>query len=96
MKTRQGFVSNSSSSSFIIQKKDLTVEQYASIKNHIEVAKGMSSDAMQYASDGDAWNIHEDKDTLRGDTFMDNFSMYEFMTEIGVPEKAMNFDGENY
>lgn len=39
MKIRLGFVSNSSSSSFIIDKKNLTELQINLIKNHIEVAK---------------------------------------------------------
>ena len=39
MKLRQGFVSNSSSSSFIIDKKHLSTEQIRAIKNHLEVGK---------------------------------------------------------
>ena len=37
MKIRNGFVSNSSSSSFIINKENLTPNQIERIKNHIEV-----------------------------------------------------------
>jgi enolase len=36
MKIRTGFVSNSSSSSYIISKKNLTEEQIYMIKNHVE------------------------------------------------------------
>ncbi len=81
MKTRQGFVSNSSSSSFIIQKKDLTVEQYAAIKNHATVAAELFPDL---DSPGDAWSISEDKETLRGFTHMNNFDMHDFMSRMGV------------
>lgn len=35
MKIRNGFVSNSSSSSFILNKKDLTAEQIEQIKNYV-------------------------------------------------------------
>jgi len=38
MKIRSGFVSNSSSSSFIIRKTLLTVQQLESIRNHIAVS----------------------------------------------------------
>jgi hypothetical protein len=38
MKERNGFVSNSSSSSFILYKKDLTDIQIDQIRNHIQVA----------------------------------------------------------
>jgi hypothetical protein len=37
MKIRSGFVSNSSSSSYIVQKKNLSEEQIDMIKNHIDV-----------------------------------------------------------
>lgn len=36
MKIRNGFISNSSSSSFIIEKKNLTIEQIEKIKNHAD------------------------------------------------------------
>lgn len=38
MKIRSGFVSNSSSSSFIVQKKYLSQEQICKIENHIDEA----------------------------------------------------------
>jgi acyl carrier protein phosphodiesterase len=39
MKTRTSFVANSSSSSFVISKSDLTPEQIEKIKNYYEIAK---------------------------------------------------------
>ena len=39
MKTRSGFVSNSSSSSFVIQKSTLTPIQIHLIKEHLEVSR---------------------------------------------------------
>jgi len=39
MKIRIGFVSNSSSSSFVVSKKHLSLDQINKIKKHIEYAK---------------------------------------------------------
>jgi hypothetical protein len=39
MKIRNGFVSNSSSSSFVINTKNLSAQQIEAIRNHIEVAE---------------------------------------------------------
>lgn len=41
MKSRNRFVTNSSSSSFIVNKKHLTKLQIKSIKNHIHYSKGL-------------------------------------------------------
>ena len=80
MKKRFGFVSNSSSSSFIINKKDLTVNQYQKILNHRDVA------------DEDAWYIEETEDELTGTTGMDNFSMYEYMEKLGIDMSKIDWD----
>lgn len=95
MKTRQGFVSNSSSSSFVIQKRLLTPYQISLVKRHIEIANRDFREDF-YASESDQWSIHEMSDTIEGDTFMDNFDMRDFLLRIGVPEEAFEFDGENY
>jgi len=76
MKKRDGFVSNSSSSSFIISKKYLSIDQIAKIKDNRNCGH-------EYA-DSDYWNIEEDEATLRGQTFMDNFYIDNYMEEIGV------------
>jgi hypothetical protein len=74
MKTRTGFVSNSSSSSFIIDKKHLTTQQIELIKNHS-------------ASEGcdDPWDVEEKGEYVVGSTWMDNFDMEKYLREIGVP-----------
>ena len=84
MKTRNGFVSNSSDSSFIVKKKYLTEDQIEKIRNHS--VEGVKL-GMKYAK-SDPWEIHEGKKVICGETWMDNFDMYEFLDRIGVPKQA--------
>lgn len=88
MKTRMGFVSNSSSSSFIIKKKDLTPLQIDEIHDHIEVARRANS-LPEYICDYDGWCITETDDTISGQTSMDNFDMNGLLDTIGVDPKVV-------
>jgi hypothetical protein len=86
MKVRAGFVSNSSSSSFVVRKEFLTPQQLFYIKEHHKMSselydKGTLSD---YCGDDERWGISEDEFVLTGSTSMDNFDMYAFMKHIGV------------
>jgi type I restriction-modification system DNA methylase subunit len=90
MKTRNGFVSNSSSSSFIIKKNDLTYEQIESIKNHSEEGKNLG---IEYAED--EWEITETDETISGSTYCDNFRFQEFFEAIGVDDKLITWDSDN-
>lgn len=80
MKIRSGFVSNSSSSSFIFNKEDLTKTQIAMLKDAVEVAKKYSP--IETYDEG--WTITETENEISGRTGMDNFDMREFMHEIGI------------
>jgi len=75
MKVRNGFVSNSSSSSFIINISDLTALQVYQILNNKEMEK-----VNQY----DKWQIEHDILTIRGYTSMNNYSMSDYLKKIGV------------
>ena len=85
MKVRRGFVSNSSSSSFIIDKKDLSLEQIALIKNHYvlmqnpEIASQLETKIYDPI---DEWEITETDNTIQGFTYMDNFDLEEFVEKI--------------
>jgi hypothetical protein len=78
MKCRTCFVSNSSSSSFVIHKDDLTKDQIWMIENHITVSK--QQDTYYYIDD--PWFIDDDRFFLKGHTSLDNFDMYHYMENI--------------
>lgn len=80
MKTRMGFVSNSSSSSFIINKKDLTAKQLLLIKEHHEITDC-------------PWKLEENRNYISGKTGMNNFRMPSYLESIGV-KKYGDYDTE--
>jgi hypothetical protein len=79
MKIRKCFVSNSSSSSFMIEKDYLTEEQIYNIKNH-----GTLGPQYNEPYSDDPWQITETNHCLKGDVSMNNFDMDSFMKKIGV------------
>ena len=109
MKTRQGFVSNSSSSSFIIDKKFLSPDQLDKIRRHTEAAVELNKQEVarrskdeEYENSYDRvplldsdypWDIEETDAEITGNTSMDNFDMREFLIAIGASEHARWADG---
>jgi hypothetical protein len=86
MKLRNGFVSNSSSSSFVLNKSLLSQEQIESIWKHIELGKKLN---IEFTEDRNSWNISETIDTIDGYTLMNNFDMEEFFEKINIPNEAI-------
>lgn len=84
MKIRAGFVSNSSSSSFAIPRKFLSIEQYDVLKNHIEAARSINWNNDGYPSfkDWDAWDVCVLSDEVVCSTTMDNFDLHKFAVDI--------------
>ena len=72
MKIRNGFASNSSSSSFTIQLEDISGKHVQQIYDHHTMA-------------GDwPWDIWTEECLIRGYTFMDNFDMHYYLVSIGI------------
>ena len=79
MKVRRDFVTNSSSSSFLIAKKHLDNDQIKAIIRHSALGEKLGIDCSE-----DAWDIKENNDYIAGFTWMDNFDMEEFLEKIDV------------
>ena len=94
VKTRLGFVSNSSSSSFVIAKKALKKGQLRKIFNHYHKGITMGLYTPYPNRDMDIWNtwaITVEGGMVKGSTDMDNFPMDEFLEAIGVDMNAVEW-----
>lgn len=87
MNFRTDFVTNSSSSSFIISKKYLTEKQILAIKNHSKLAQSLHMDCVE-----EAWNIEENKDFITGWTYLNNFDMQKFLSTIDINLHTVTWD----
>ena len=90
MKTRSGFVSNSSSSSFVIKKDNLCFMQVLMITKYRKTIETLFEDE-DFGYIDDFWEITEDDDEVRGSTSMDNFNIGLFLDKIGVKKEAIEW-----
>jgi len=97
MKTRIGFVSNSSSSSFVILKDSLSDKQVDMIVNCEEWIKffieidDTLKDRFEYY-DSDPWRIIEGDEYIFGETGMDNFDFHGYLEHIKINKKYIKWD----
>ena len=73
MKTRLGFVSNSSSSSFVINLDNLSAKQLRKIIHNPTT----DPQHEEYGS----WNIEVTEHEVKGSTYMDNYDFCKYLTE---------------
>lgn len=81
MKIRNGFVSNSSSASFMVPKSSLNYAQ-----GQMLLEFGASDD------NEDGWNVYEDKDCIRGFTIMDNEALDRWADKVGFPVSLLEWE----
>lgn len=97
MKFRFGFVTNSSSSSFIISKKHLTSIQIEQINNYLKVAEFIVHrteddwEPNRFGWLNEDWDIEENNEYISGSSWTDNFDMYAFLDYIRVPEEKVHW-----
>lgn len=94
MKMRMGFVSNSSSASFVVETKWLTEMQIYKIFNHIEIAKNVKDFEKMFGY-AQSWKVTRinngaKAETLEMSTSMTNFDMEAFLKYIGVDISKVN------
>lgn len=100
MKYRTGYVTNSSSATFVINKKDITKEQLMGIYNHCYVILNNDKKSLyydEYLGKYDAWQINENDTIIECSTGMTNFDLFAYVVnELKIPESKIIRLKENY
>jgi hypothetical protein len=93
VKIRQGFVSNSSSSSFILKMGNLTDKQIKSIEKKMKYYRTSIFNVDTYIINikSDSWSCSELPGEIYGDTHIDNGHLEQWFEEIGILKTEYKF-----
>lgn len=102
MKIRSGFVSNSSSSSFIIPYHRINSNQIDMVYDHINIAKKIDDQLIKEGKEMkyeyyDEWQLKSDDFSIWCSTSMDNFQLIEFLiNEVKLTYNDIFFEDDRY
>ena len=96
MKKRLGFVSNSSSASFVLNMRALAKFQIDAVLDCVEYAEKLLRWKKDDCYEGWTIEMSKEKNTIEGWTHMDNFEMDEFFEKLGIPASEYEYEGDQH
>ena len=98
MKQRNGFVSNSSSSSFIINLDAVTPDQLEKLVRYATADPKIVQSYAKTEEDrgGCGWFLDICGNHIRGTTYMSDYDLRAWILHLGIPSNAMSFETEHH